>query len=86
MTRIVTTHYRYKRPPRWKKAVAGEVRPETSVKPLFTTGRTGSAAGHDPKWLRSSVRSMSVCSHGVDPRRGARRQCDQSAGQIEMLQ
>jgi hypothetical protein len=65
MKRIVTSTYRYKRPPRRKKAVALAVpqivaiprkqgrksqrRPETSVKPLFTSGGTGSAAGQDPK-------------------------------------
>jgi hypothetical protein len=31
MTSIVTTHYRYKRPPRKRKAVALDVRPETRI-------------------------------------------------------
>jgi hypothetical protein len=55
------------------------VRPETSIKPLFTTGRTGSAAGHDPKCRpfvlcpRVSEASARGHYHGADAH--SRRAC-----------
>ena len=52
MTRIVTTHYRYKRPPKKKRPVAIEVPEVVTVhdrKRVAKAGKSDSASGSKPK-------------------------------------